>query len=143
MVLPNRDFKDSKDESKLLFGWSNWLIANNVKGRMPVGDYKISTPWLLINRTGSTYNQLTVDIEGEVIGFVQPTRSVTILPTFSDTFAIGIQLAKGVSLKNILFEGQNDVKTTLEANFDLTPLKTTYQKGGRDSRTGCRRDGAR
>lgn len=78
---------------------------------LPTGLYNIDSPWEIWQKSGSTFNFFSVDIEGDktawTADYLGLINNVTIRPSYDDTFAIGIQNARSVRLKNVCVIGQN------------------------------------
>lgn len=96
----------------------NFCIKNSKYLFIPVGNYKINSPLLLLYDSYPDLNAefFSVTIEGESKPYLNNT---TITANFNDTFAIGIQRGKGVSIKNIRILGKNTI------NFDLKQVIET------------------
>src|ERR1035437_2061750 len=78
----------------------NSCIANNIATLFfPTGRYKISKPLILQNGNGF----VNLSIIGE--GNLWNPRSI-IIPTFTNTFALGIQKGKGCKIKGLTFMGK-------------------------------------
>lgn len=72
----------------------------------PAGSYTISRPLIIARLTGNTYRQASIDLVGPASSRDLGTGSANILPAFNNTFAIGIQSGKGVSVKNLVIRGR-------------------------------------
>jgi len=128
-----------QDDITFLQAWVDWLIATNVKGVWLPGEYKITSPLLLMKRSGSTYSTFSLTIEGTKYTYRDPSWQVRLLPTFTDTFAIGIQRARAISLQNIMIQGQNAIAAILgdindNTDYENFGVNSNYVTGGcRDS----------
>ena len=116
----------------------NYCIANGNKLKIPKGNYKITSPLLIIKWNGSAFDYASIDIEGEryVSGDGIASSSVTnIIPTFNNTFAIGIQNGRSIRLKDLLITGLNDFSASVSSNPSLYAINSTYVTAGcRNSR---------
>jgi len=117
-------------------------IATGRKLFMPVGVYKIASPLFIYKWNGSAFTFASVTIEGEKLahdselaGSVNSTR---IVPTFKDTFALGIQNGRSVRVKDIAFVGLNTfgIGSGLTAPYypEMMTNSTFVNNGVRDSR---------
>ncbi len=86
----------------------DYILANDHAPRtlfLPAGGYRISRPLLIARFTGKGYLQSSINLEGPANSKDLSTGGATIAPTFNNTFAIGIQLGKGVLIKDIFIRG--------------------------------------
>lgn len=74
----------------------------------PMGAYKIDSPIIVAYKnTATSYGYFTCNLVGQMGGsFTSSTFSVRILPSFSDTFAIGYQTARASVIKGLSIEGK-------------------------------------
>jgi hypothetical protein len=71
----------------------------------PVGVYRISRPLLIARLMGTGYRQASINLEGPANAKDLSTGGATIQPSFNNTFAIGVQLGKGVLIKDLFIRG--------------------------------------
>jgi hypothetical protein len=72
----------------------------------PQGTYRITRPLLIAKFDGSKYTQVSITLEGPANSKDLSTGNAIIAPTFNNTFAIGIQLGKGVQIKDLTLRGK-------------------------------------
>jgi hypothetical protein len=112
--------------------WPQMQAALNGGGILRLarnGRYSISAPLLVFNLVNGTYGQSWCDIEGPTSAMNAPTGQVaTILPQFTNTFAIGLQQCKGCVIKNIAIQGQY----TKCNGFNAIQVDTTQFAGWAD-----------
>ncbi|HVU57463.1 MAG TPA: glycosyl hydrolase family 28-related protein [Puia sp.] len=87
----------------------NYILDNTQEGRtlyFPPGVYKISRPLIIARLKNNTYRQVSMNLEGPSNAKDIAYGSANIVPTFNNTFAIGIQLGKGVQIKDLLISGR-------------------------------------
>ncbi|HEV2482083.1 MAG TPA: hypothetical protein VGS79_20600 [Puia sp.] len=123
----------------------NAVIANNTSGSgmtrdlyFPPGSYSIGSPLILYRWNGTAYSQFTINLIGDYSPqYANGTGCAVLLPTFSDTFAIGVQRATGGMIRGLYIQGPfatNSFFNTL--TFDAF-VQTSF-----DSITGHPRDSA-
>lgn len=86
----------------------NYILNNDNAPRtlyFPAGTYRISRPLLIAKLTGNGYRQTSINLEGPANAKDLATGGATITPSFNNSFAIGIQLGKGVLIKNLFIRG--------------------------------------
>jgi Pectate lyase superfamily protein len=86
----------------------DYILANDQAPRtlfFPAGLYRITRPLLIARFTGKGYRQASVNLEGPANAKDLSTGGATILPSFNNSFAIGIQLGKGVLINNLVIRG--------------------------------------
>jgi hypothetical protein len=86
----------------------DYILANDAACRtlyFPAGIYRISRPLLIAKFTGTDYRQSSINLEGPANSKDLATGAATIAPTFNNSFAIGIQLGKGVLIKDLIIRG--------------------------------------
>lgn len=86
----------------------DYILANDASGRtlyFPSGIYRISRPLLIAKFTGTEYRQASINLEGPANSKDLSTGYAAITPTFNNSFAIGIQLGKGVLIKDLMIRG--------------------------------------
>lgn len=82
----------------------------------PYGIYSISKPLLIAQRNGFNFTgAVSLTWSGEGSHIWSASNTTRILPTFKDTFAIGIQRARGVILERIQCYGKNPVQEFIYA----------------------------
>lgn len=85
------------------------VIRNNISFKtvwFPNGTYKINTPIIAYKWTGTNYAQHTTYLKGENSFWLSPVGvGAKIMPTFKDTFAIGIQRGKGCKIYGLYIQG--------------------------------------
>ncbi len=72
---------------------------------LPPGSYKISKPLIIARLIGSNYQQSSINLEGPANSKALSAGGAVILPMFNDCFAIGVQLGKGVFIRNLSIVG--------------------------------------
>ncbi|HTR30425.1 MAG TPA: glycosyl hydrolase family 28-related protein [Puia sp.] len=85
-----------------------YILANDHAPRtlyFPAGLYRISRPLLIARLTGNSFRQASINLEGPANAKDLSTGGATILPAFNNSFAIGIQLGKGVLIKDLFIRG--------------------------------------
>jgi len=86
----------------------NYILTNDNAPRslyFPAAIYRISRPLLIAKPAGTTYRQASIDLEGPANAKDLSTGGATITPTFNNSFAIGVQLGKGVLIKDLFIRG--------------------------------------
>lgn len=86
-----------------------YILGNNSPARtlyFPPGTYSISRPLLIARPQGSSYGQCSINLAGPA-----PARNIAagyanIVPTFNNTFALGIQNGKGIQIRDLVFSGR-------------------------------------
>lgn len=83
------------------------VIANNSIKTVfiPSGSYTINSPLTIYKWNGANYSQVTVRIEGEESFWNNTANGTRITCAYKNTYALGIQLGKGIEIKNIKFTG--------------------------------------
>jgi hypothetical protein len=96
------------DSYEMIQNAINFCIQNpGYKIHLTNGNFYISKPLIAANIINGIYHQVTINIEGFTNAKNTPSQNTTnIIPTFNNTFAIGIQQGKGCIIKNILFQGK-------------------------------------
>ena len=87
----------------------NYLLINAANGRtlyFPAGTYKISRPLMIARQSGGSYRQVSINLLGPASAKDLAVGVACIAPSYNNTFAIGIQLGKGVLIKDLLIKGQ-------------------------------------
>ena len=86
----------------------NYILANDNAPRtlyFPSAMYRISRPLLIAKFTGKGYRQASITLEGPANSKDLATGAATIVPAFNNSFAIGVQLGKGVLIKDLIIRG--------------------------------------
>lgn len=86
----------------------DYILSNGSVCRtlyFPAGIYRISRPLLIAKFTGTDFRQASITLEGPANSKDLAIGAATITPTFNNTFAIGIQLGKGVLIKDLIIRG--------------------------------------
>jgi len=116
----------------------NYILSNDHSGRtlyFPSGVYKISKPLIIARLTGNTYQQVSINLQGPINAKDVAIGSANIIPTFSNTFAIGVQLGKGVLIKDLYIGGQFKLPNRLSSiQIDTLPLSKWTDGACRDNR---------
>lgn len=99
----------------------------------PNGKYKITKPIIAYNWDGSNYQFHTVNFIGETTFWEASNAGSAIRATFSDSFALGIQLGKGCSIRNLKFEGAYVAPSLTYAAFYDSTWNSYGNGGARDS----------
>ena len=100
----------------------NYILTHaNVPKRlyMPRGRYMISKPIFVYNWDGTHYQFVKFEIVGDgnaKIGLEGSGTSIACTPGMGNTFALGFQLGKGVTIRNINFIGLYTLPTTFTQN---------------------------
>jgi hypothetical protein len=84
------------------------VIANQGQFKQiffPQGNYVISSPLIAYKWTGSAYAQVCIDLVGESSFWEASGTGSIIKPNFRNTFALGVQIGKGLRIKNLQFAG--------------------------------------
>ncbi len=85
---------------------------------IPEGSYIINNPLLIYSWNGTNYAQVCIRMEGETSFWQSSTGGSTITCNgFKNTFALGIQLGKGVEVKHLKFVGGFTPPFTGGSNF--------------------------
>ncbi|HET6253726.1 MAG TPA: hypothetical protein VFE32_06620 [Puia sp.] len=86
----------------------NYILNNDNAPRslyLPPALYRISRPLLIAKRLGNGYRQVSITLEGPANSKDLSTGGAVIAPGFNNTFAIGVQLGKGVLIKDLFIRG--------------------------------------
>ena len=128
---------DNLDDYAAIQKSINTCLKNGIRTvYIPLGHYKISKP-LIVRGNGvsdTAYNFCTLEILGES-SFWDANTGTELMPTFNNTFAIGIQRGKGCKVRKLKITGQFKgpaVATTMEYyNIDFNDFT---DKASRDNR---------
>lgn len=100
---------NSDDDGPALQAAIDWVIAHPSYTRtlyIPRGVYRIGNPLIVYKWDGSNYTAASIEIIGEnVASFTAGEYNTIILPTFNNTFALGIQRGKSVKIRGLYFQG--------------------------------------
>lgn len=94
------------DSYKIIQDAIDFYINTGTKILLRVGDFYISKPLVIAKIVNGVYKQSSLSIEGAISAKNNPIAFARIFPMFSDGFAIGVQLGKQVSIKNISLQGK-------------------------------------
>lgn len=126
------------DDAAAIQAAIDYCITNGRSLFMPVGDYKIDSPLFIWKWSGTAFSYCSLSITGEkrpwddnVAGSVASTR---ILPSFNNTFGIGIQNGRGVRLKDIVVKGVNVLTLTFPSYPEMMTDANFVTGTCRDSR---------
>ncbi|WP_247235746.1 hypothetical protein [Telluribacter sp. SYSU D00476] len=131
-AVPN----DGKDDIVALQKASDYCIKAKRNLYIPAGDYNISRPWIIGRRSGAyTFsNYASLSIEGEAAQLESSQNATRILPSYNNTFAIGITNSRGIKISKIKIDGQNPVNKILTAAQEpLLDINNYVLNGSRDS----------
>ena len=112
-------------------------ISSQKKLFIPVGTYKISSPLIIGKWSGTAWSLASLEIQGEKFTFpAQQTnlQSANIVPTFNNTFAIGIQNGRAVKISNLYILGKNDMRATIYTGANMMTNSNWVINSCRDSR---------
>jgi hypothetical protein len=101
------------------------------------GDFYISHPLIVAKIVNKDYGQVSIDMEGAAYAKnSQPAYTSNIITTFTNGFAIGMQLNKGSVIRNIHFQGKFRFPNTLsQIEVDTLPFDKWKDGICRDTRT--------
>lgn len=86
-----------------------YILESNSPARtlyFPPGNYVIGRPLLIARLQGSRYGQSSINLLGPISGKNISTGYANIVPSFNNTFALGIQNGKGIRIENLIFSGR-------------------------------------
>jgi len=87
----------------------DYIVDNPAAARtlyFPPGTYRIGRPLIIARFTGTVYRQASINLLGPASAKDIAVGGASIAPAFNNTFAIGIQMGKGVEIKNLGIRGQ-------------------------------------
>src|ERR1700733_3831361 len=100
----------------------------------PPGSYRITKPLVIANLRGGTWLHATVNLVGPTSAKNSAAGSANIIPTFNNTFAIGVQLGKGVLIKGLGITGQFTFPNSLNSiQVDTLPFAGWTDKAARQN----------
>lgn len=115
----------------------DYILANDNAPRtlfLPAGYYRISQPLLIARMVANGYRQSSITLEGPANSKDLSTGGATIVPTFNNSFAIGIQLGKGVLIKDLFIRGMFHFPDHLNAvQIDTLSFKEWTDGSARDN----------
>lgn len=98
------------DDAAAIQAAIDWCIDNQRTLFVPTGVYSISAPLIVGKFSGGAWSYSSLTIIGEKGTWKDEgtyIKSPRIVPTFDDTFAIGIQNGRNTTIKNIVVHGLN------------------------------------
>lgn len=116
-------------QAVLDYGVAHQTTTNKIY--FPAGNYSISAPLIIYKWTGTAYSQTSIAITGESNYAASPVTQIT--PTYKNTFAIGIQQGKGVTIQGISIVGKFTVPTLSTYQFYTTDFASYVDATCRDS----------
>ena len=125
------------DDTAAIQAAINSCITNQKKLFIPVGTYKISSPLIIGKWSGTAWSSASLEIQGEKFTFsAQQTNllSANIVPTFNNTFAIGIQNGRAVKISDLYILGKNDMSATIYTGANMMTNSNWVINSCRDSR---------
>ena len=87
----------------------NYILSNPNTGRtlyLPPGTYRITRPLIIARTAGTSYKQSSINLIGPANSKSLSAGMANIVPTYTNTFAIGVQLGKGVLIKDLQITGR-------------------------------------
>lgn len=87
----------------------NYILKNGNGPRtlyLPPGAYKITRPLIIARLDGNAYRQSSINLVGPANSKSLGTGAARIVAAFNNTFAIGIQLGKGVLIRDLGINGK-------------------------------------
>jgi len=116
----------------------NYILDNSAAVRnlyFPPGTYVISRPLLIARFTGNSYKQASINLIGPASSKTISAGYAALAPIFNNTFAIGIQLGKGVLIKDLMITGRFTFPNTLNAiQVDTLAFNEWTDGSSRDNR---------
>jgi hypothetical protein len=115
--------KGSTDDAPAIQKGIDYILRSGYAPRtlyFPPGLYRIDHPLLLARPTGKGYAQTSITLEGPAGSKDLGMGSATIAPNFENSFAIGVQLGKGVLIKDLIIRG----KFTLPNKLNMVQVDT-------------------
>lgn len=125
------------DDKAALQSAIDYCITNQKKLIIPVGTYSISAPLIIGKWSGTAWSYAALDIEGEKFTYAAQQvnlSSANIVPTFVNTFAIGIQNGRAVKISNLFILGKNDTSATITSGANMMTNSNWVINSCRDSR---------
>jgi len=101
--------RGSSDDAPAIQKGIEYIIRNDHAPRtlyFPPGLYRIDHPLLVVRFDGKTYRQTSITLEGPAGSKDLAIGSASIVPSFNNSFALGVQLGKGVLIKDLIFRGK-------------------------------------
>jgi hypothetical protein len=116
----------------------NYILDNSAAVRtlyFPPGRYVISRPLLIARFSGNSYKQASINLVGPANSKTISAGSAALAPNFNNTFAIGIQLGKGVLIKDLVITGRFTFPDKLNAiQVDTLAFNEWTDGSSRDNR---------
>jgi hypothetical protein len=116
----------------------NYIINNPTAARtlyFPPGTYRIGRPLIIARFTGAVYRQASINLLGPANAKDVAVGGATIVPAFNNTFAIGVQVGKGVEIRNLDIRGQFTFPNRLSADqVDTLAFNEWTDGSARDNR---------
>ena len=116
----------------------NHILDNGSVSRtlyFPPGTYVISRPLIIARFTGDSYKQASISLVGPANSKTISAGFAVIAPNFNNTFAIGIQLGKGVLIKDLMITGRFTFPNTLNPiQVDTLAFSEWTDGSSRDNR---------
>jgi len=101
--------RGSSDDAPAIQKGIDYILRNDHAPRtlyFPPGLYRIDHPLLVVRFNGKTYRQTSITLEGPAGSKDLAIGSASIVPSFDNSFALGVQLGKGVLIKDLIFRGK-------------------------------------
>jgi hypothetical protein len=107
------------DDYAALQAFCTACIGSQIKGKIAGGTFSIGTPIILGWKVAGAWVYSSFDIEGEKMVFNAQQLSLSgtqIVPTYTNTFGIGIQNGRAFRLKDVYVLGKNDWSGSVTTN---------------------------
>jgi hypothetical protein len=116
----------------------NYIVNDPSAARtlyFPPGTYRTGRPLIIARFTGTVYRQASVNLLGPANAKDVAIGGATIVPAFNNTFAIGVQMGKGVEIRNLGIRGQFTFPNGLSAvQVDTLSFNEWADGSARDNR---------
>jgi hypothetical protein len=116
----------------------NYILEHDDASRtlyFPPGRYSISRPLIIARFTGNSYKQASINLIGPANSKTISAGYASLVPTFNNTFAIGIQLGKGVLIKDLVITGRFTFPNSLNPiQVDTLAFNEWTDRSSRDNR---------
>lgn len=96
----------------------NYILSHPYGARtlyLPPGTYSISRPLIIAKIEGNVFKQTSINLAGPANSKSLSSGFATIAPSFNNSFAIGIQLGKGIQIKDVQIIGRFTLPDKLTA----------------------------
>lgn len=101
----------------------------------PAGSYLITRPLIIARLSGRVYRQASISLAGPAPSRTIATGYALIQPTFNNSFAIGVQMGKGVQIKDLMLTGKFVFPDRLnEVQVDTLAFSQWTDGSARDNR---------